>query len=241
MMNFWQEFLPTQEEYAKLGPDKWIYHEALFNFISAFNGFSDYSDLKLEVPEHMPIEKMASNPVTIALLQFLIRANQIEHVLEIGTYIGISAIKMRQAMGPYGGSVLTFEKGEEFAALSKKNIQENLPRGIGVTIYHEDALPCINKWAKSGPGTGRNYGLIFLDADKEHYDEYLEPLTKLLWSGGLLVVDDVLFHGDVLNAEPTTDKGRGCLRLLQKAKTMSSWTKILLPLSNGILILQKPV
>src|SRR5271165_4224091 len=235
-IHFWEEFLPNQLEYSKLAPfihlPNFCNEAALFEFICNFNGFSDYSDLDLEVPENTPITTMASNPITIQFLQFLIRTNDIKSILEIGTYIGISAIKMA-LVAPLTATIFTIEKGEEFAKLARANFKRYIPYTCPIELYNDDALPILDKFFAQRD-------LIFLDADKENYDKYLEKLVPLLAPGGFIVVDDVLFHGDVLNKEPTTAKGKGCKRLLEAARTLPL-AKVLLPLANGILLLRKPL
>lgn len=236
-MEFGAQFLPIQVENRRLhGPESHLLpqhytEQDLFGFLTAFNGFANYDDLKLDVPEHMPVEQMASNPVTMAFLQFLIVFRGAKRVLELGSYIGASAIKMAQVL-PVDGSVLTVEKGKEFADYARRNTT-----GLLIQVEQGDALERVTIW--SGHHVNHYFDMIYLDCDKEHYDEYLEPLSKLLKPGGLLVVDDVLFHGDVLNETPTTDKGKGCKRLLEKAK-IYDWPKVLLPLTNGLLLMEKP-
>lgn len=237
-MEFWTEFLPNQTEYRRLhGPEEFLlptHHteRALFSFLGSFNGFADYSGIDLEIPKHMPVEKMASNPVTMAFLQFLVAAHQPKKVLELGTYIGVSAIMMSKVMSA-DGIIVSVEKGEEFHRLAERNCLSNAV-GCLISIMHADAL----SGALSGAAIPV-YDMIFLDCDKENYDKYLAPLQSILRPDGLLVVDDVLFHGDVLNDEPTTEKGKGCKRLLEAVKKLD-WPKVLLPIGNGILLLKKP-
>lgn len=241
-MKFSDKFLPTQWENKRLNLSSklddlqsiMLSNELLCRFTDSFNGFSDYNDLKLKAPEHMPVERMASNPITIALVQFLIYIHRPKILVELGTFIGISAIKMAEAM-PRGGAILTVEKGFEFLTFANENIINNPLDHASIMIFYDDAL----SYMKNAAENKATADFIFLDADKEHYDEYLEPISSVLVPGGILVVDDVFFHGDVLNNEPKTDKGLGCQRLLEKAKEMS-WPKVVLPLANGILIMQKP-
>jgi caffeoyl-CoA O-methyltransferase len=235
MLEFWHEFLPSQYENYKhfvkddIGP---VYNKCLFDLLSEFNGLSDYDDLVLKVPEHFPIPTMVSNPITIKFLQFLIRLTKAHQVLEIGTYIGISAIKMAQAM-PSSGYLITIEKGKQFFELAKANIKNN-PTECYISTNYGDALELVSDW-QLNPFNQED--LIYLDADKPNYDKYLEPLLSILRPGGLLVIDDALFHGDVLNNVPVTDHGRGVKKLLKKATALNC-PKVLLPLSNGVLLIQ---
>lgn len=234
MIEFWQEFLANQYEYSKRYKGFGKYDRELFNFISDFNNISSYNSLNPIVPDAVPLAVMASNPITVSFLRFLIQITRAHQVLEIGTYIGISAIKMAQVM-PSSGYLITIEKGKQFAELARANIKANKP-ACEITVAWGDALELVNDW-QLNPYNLED--LIFLDGDKEHYNQYLDPLIKLLRPGGLLVVDDVLFHGDVLNEEPTTPQGNSVRKLLEKA-AMLAWPKSLLPLGNGLLLLQRP-
>jgi predicted O-methyltransferase YrrM len=68
----------------------------------------------------------------------------------------------------------------------------------------------------------------------------MRRLEPLLAPGGIMIVDDALFHGDALNKTPVTDKGEGVKDALRQAAKWKHYHKVLLPLSNGVLILQKP-
>lgn len=178
-------------------------------------------------------EMLGSDLSTLHFLQLLVKLTRAGRVLEIGTYIGVSAMFMAEAMSP-GGLVHTFEIGDEFRAIAKENFERN---GFGTDRIRlhaslDFALPLMTDWYR--------FNLIFLDGDKANYGRLLPKLLTLLQPDGLLVVDDVFCQGDALNIEPTTDKGRGAQELLALVENMNC-TKVVLPIGDGLLLLRKDV
>lgn len=175
-------------------------------------------------------EMLGSDLSTLHFLQMLVKLIGARRVLEIGTYIGVSAMFMAEAMGPLG-VVETFEAGEEFRAIAAENFRRN---GFVDCIRQHGrldlVLPLMTDWYR--------FDLIFLDGDKANYGRLLRNLLLLLRPGGLLIVDDVFCQGDALNVEPTTDKGQGAQELLALVENMNC-TKVVLPIGDGLLLLRK--
>ncbi len=137
---------------------------------------------------HVPIIQ----PETASLLLVLGRLKNPSRILEIGTAIGYSAILMSQFL-EQGGRIDTIERYERVAELAKLNIKNagldksiNLIRGEAI-----DVLQCLD----------RQYDMIFLDAAKGQYPEFLPDCLRLLAKGGLLVSDNVLYKGMVSGEE----------------------------------------
>jgi caffeoyl-CoA O-methyltransferase/O-methyltransferase len=84
------------------------------------------------------------------------------------------------------------------------------------------------------------FDVVFIDGNKERYADYFHMTEPLVRKGGVIVVDDSFFHGDVLNAKPNGEKGKGVRDMLDVAEKLSNWPRILLPVSNGLLLLCKP-
>ena len=153
---------------------------------------------------------MASNPVQLRLLDLIVRLLQPKRIIEIGAFIGLSAMTMARAM-PAGGKLTTIEKFDHFADICRRNFEAN---GLAdrITVVQGDAFEALDKVPK-----GELFDLAFIDGNKERYADYFEMLEPRVRSGGLILVDDVFFHGDVLNAKPTTEKGEGCKRFMELA------------------------
>ena len=145
---------------------------------------------------------MASNPVQLRFLDLIVRLLQPKRIIEIGAFIGLSAMTMARAM-PAGGKLTTIEKFDHFADICRRNFATN---GLAdrITVVQGDAFEALDKVPK-----GELFDLAFIDGNKERYADYFEMLEPRVRSGGLILVDDVFFHGDVLNAQAHDREGRG--------------------------------
>jgi len=138
--------------------------------------------------QHVPIVQ----PEVAQLLLVLGRLKKPRRVLEVGTAIGYSAILLSDVLGP-GGKIDTIERYELMADRAKENIKRAGKEDV-INIIVGDAaevLPCLDK----------KYDMIFLDAAKGQYPEFLPDCLRMLDSGGLLVSDNVLYKGMVANDE----------------------------------------
>ena len=142
---------------------------------------------------------------TARLLRALVLATGAKNILEIGTAIGYSAIWLAQAL-PADGQLITMELSAERAATARDNL-ERAGLSPKVSVIVGDATRFLHK--VSGP-----FDLIFQDGDKSLYATMLEPLVGLLRPGGVLVTDNVLWNGEVVeglradaHARPGIDRG----------------------------------
>lgn len=176
--------------------------------------------------EGMTYSVMGSDFNTLRYMQFLIRAHNYKKVIELGTYIGVSAMYMANA----GAYVLTIEKGREFHDIAQRNIQFN-KLDDRITLIHGDAIEALMACADAD--------FIFIDCAKESYKELLELSLSRLSSNGMILVDDVFFQGDTLNDTPTSEKGIGVRKMLDYVATLDGYDKVILPIGNGLLMLRK--
>lgn len=121
-------------------------------------------------------------------LEITARANGARRVLEIGMAIGYSVIHLARALPP-GGLVVTIEPSEEMIALSEAYLERAGVRER-VRIERGEALEVL-------PGLSGEFDLVFLDALKEEYADYLELSLPLLRIGGVVVADNLLWGGQV--------------------------------------------
>ncbi|MEP4379704.1 MAG: O-methyltransferase [Alphaproteobacteria bacterium] len=207
---------------------------------SIFDLILDVCDLRLpqdtfdlEVPDSQTIEEMASSPVALSFLQCLVTLRDARSILEIGTFIGVSGLYMAKTL-PDDGHLVTIEKFDQFAAIARRNFERN---GLSDKIElingsADEVLPSLV--------ADRKFDLVFIDGHKEAYAAYLDMVVDAVTPGGIVVIDDALFHGDVMNADFSTEKGSGVHAALMRAKELSGWRRVLLPVSNGMLLLMKP-
>lgn len=162
-------------------------NEYIRNTIRKNDGFlKELEDFALE--NHVPIVQ----PEVAALLVISGRLLKPRRILEVGTAIGYSAILLSEVLEP-GGRIDTIERYELMVERAKKNIKRAGLENIINIIQGEalEVLKCLD----------RQYDLIFLDAAKGQYPEFLPEVLRMLRKGGLLVSDNVLYKGMVANDE----------------------------------------
>ncbi len=125
-------------------------------------------------------------------LRLLVKLTDARHILEIGTSGGYSTIWLASAARETGGRVTTLELDAAKVERAQENLAQASLDGV-VTIVEGDAHETLE--ALEGP-----FDLAFLDADKEFYLDFLEPVAGLLRTGGVLIADNVLSHADDLAA-----------------------------------------
>ncbi len=154
-------------------------------------------------------EKTTSPQMMVGLLEgrflgVLVRTLHARRVLELGTFTGYSSISMALAL-PSGGRVITCDVNEETTAIARRYAEE-----AGVLDRIDYRLgPGLETIAKlDGP-----FDLVFIDADKENYLNYYEATLPLLGVGGLMVVDNTLWSGRIVDAGDD-DKTTNAIRAL---------------------------
>jgi predicted O-methyltransferase YrrM len=144
------------------------------------------------------------SPLQGRFLYIIARALQARRILEIGTLGGYSAIWLARAL-PRDGRLVTLEVNPKHAAVARKNLAragvENLVQvRVGPAL---ETLPEL--WAaKEGP-----FDLVFIDADKPSYPDYLSWAVRLSRKGGMIVADNVVRRGDVIDPANTDPNVRG--------------------------------
>jgi len=130
-------------------------------------------------------------------LHLIIKTSNIKNVLEIGTFTGLSALSIALAL-PDDGKLIALDKNEETSKVAIDFfIKANLDDKIQTMI--KPALDSLDELKDS------KFDMVFIDADKMNYKEYYERSLNLLDKGGLIIVDNVLWHGEVAD-EDNLDK-----------------------------------
>ncbi len=154
-------------------------------------------DFILEESKRNNLPEIHISPTEGKLLYFLAKLSRAEKILEIGTLGGYSAIWLARAL-PEDGHLLTLEIDSSYAEIARKNIEK---AGVesSVEVRAGTALDLLPEVLKNNEGP---FDLIFIDADKESYPEYLEWAIKLSHSGSLILSDNLLRNGNVLEEKP---------------------------------------
>lgn len=231
-VKFWDKMLPDQAEHAQLYKGQAFMHD-LFDVVCRSSGIRNpYDEFKLEQSDLFTAEEMASNPIAMRFLQFLIRQAGVRRVLEIGAFIGLSTMYFAKALPP-GGEVVSIEKFDKFAAIARRNFELNGLAGK-IKLLEGDAFEVIDKLPRE-----QKFDLVFVDGNKERYKDYVIKTEPLLAPNGIMIVDDCFYHGDVLNEQPTDGKGLGTKAFMDYAATCDGWLRVALPLSNGLFMMTR--
>ncbi|MBX7256224.1 MAG: class I SAM-dependent methyltransferase [Candidatus Hydrogenedentes bacterium] len=146
--------------------------------------------LETETRESMKYPHMLVGKVEGRFLQLLVRLTGARRILEIGTFTGYSALCMAEAL-PDDGSIVTCDIDEAATSLARQYWAKS-PHGRKIDLRLAPALDTLA--SLDGP-----FDMVFIDADKENYTNYWEAALPKVRQGGLLVVDNVLWGGRVLN------------------------------------------
>jgi caffeoyl-CoA O-methyltransferase len=158
------------------------------------------SDLHVHLREEtyrvMDRPQMQVDAIEGHFLKMLVRLTGARTVLEIGMFTGYSALMMAEGL-PDDGRLITCEVDPKAEAIARRYFSES-PHGHKITIQMGPALETIK--TLSGP-----LDLVFIDADKANYSNYYEAALPLLKPGGLLIADNVLWSGRVLDPKEADD------------------------------------
>jgi predicted O-methyltransferase YrrM len=161
-------------------------------------------------------------------LHLIIKTSNIKNVLEIGTFTGLSALSIALAL-PDDGKLIALDKdeGTNKVALDffKKANQDNK-----IQTIVKPALDSLEELKNS------KFDMVFIDADKMNYKEYYERSLKLVDKGGLIIVDNVLWHGEVAD-EDNLDKFTINIREFNKHVSQDDRVEqIIVPLGDGMTV-----
>ena len=159
------------------------------------------------------------SPTQGKLLQLLAMSLRAKSILEIGTLGGYSTIWLARGLAP-GGKIMTLEKEEKHAAVARANIARAGFAHV-VELRVGSALDTLPQLETEGHGP---FDLIFIDADKQNIPGYFEWALKLSRAGSLIMVDNVVRDGSVMDAESDDPSTQGVRRLFDMLSTSSGVT-----------------
>ena len=163
------------------------------------------------------------------LLQALIKVSGVKKILEIGSFTGFSALSMALAL-PSDGSLISLDKNLEFSKKAKVFYEKANENKIIQII--KPALESLNELKNSKT----KFDLVFIDADKENYLNYYNICIDLIDKGRLIIIDNVLWHGEVADSSKN-DKFTSIIRDFNKyLKQDSRVSKNIIPVGDGFTI-----
>lgn len=175
--------------------------------------------------------RMLSGRLQGRFLKMLCELIGAKRVLEIGTFTGYAAISMAEAM-PSDGKVITIDINDELEELTTKFIDKSgLKERVEFLIG--DACNIV-------PSLNETFDLVFIDADKRSYSKYFDIVFDYVRPGGLIVADDVLWSGKVLEDKSHYDsQTQGILDFNEKIVADDRVEKVMLPVRHGLYLIRK--
>lgn len=185
--------------------------------------------LREETQRRMAAPQMIVGPLEGAFLKMMTQLVQATRVLEIGMFTGYSALCFAEAL-PVEGTVVTCEIDEESAALAHQYFARS-PHGKKIEVRIGPALDTMRHL--KGP-----FDLIFIDADKINYVNYYRRALDLVSLRGLILVDNVLWDGNVLQ-QPAPDENTAAIQDLNRVVAADPRvTAVLVTVRDGILVIR---
>ncbi len=171
---------------------------------------------------------MMVGPMEAALLRKLVQLVGAKRVLEVGTFTGYSAIAMAEGL-PSDGRIVTLDISEEWTAIARKHWATS-PHGSKIDLRLGPALDTLREL--EGP-----FDVGFIDADKESYPDYWDAIVPKIRPGGLVIVDNVLAGGRVV--EPEDDRSKAMAAFNEKVKNDTRVEPVMLPIRDGVTLARR--
>jgi predicted O-methyltransferase YrrM len=188
-----------------------------------------------EVTQGMPHARMQIGPEQGQFMALLVRLIGAKRCIEIGVFTGYSSTAVALAL-PDDGRIVACDVSEEFTSIARQFWRE---AGVAhkIDLKLQPATRTLDELIAAGE-SGR-YDFAFIDADKPSYDAYYERILKLLRPGGLIVIDNVLWSGEVANPNTTEESARIFQALNDKLHRDERIDLSLLPIADGVTLARK--
>ena len=177
------------------------------------------------------IKRMQISISQCQFLHLIIKVSKIKRVLEIGMFTGLSTLSMALAL-PEDGEITAVDKDKNTSKKANEFFKK-AKQDSKISIIVKSALEALMEIRD------KKYELIFIDADKMNYKKYYEIALKLLDKEGLIIIDNVLWHGDVVESnikDKITDSIRGLNNFISKDERVE---KVIVPFGDGMTICRK--
>ena len=208
--------------------------EPLYDYMVAHghNGDPILAELAKETAALGPISMMQIAPEQGTLMSILVRAIGARSAIEIGTFTGYSALCVARALGPQG-RLLCCDVSEEWTSIGRRywekaGVADRIELKIAPALETLKALPA-----------DRTFDFAFIDADKVSYSGYYEALLPRLRTNGLIVFDNVLWSGRVLDTQDVSDDTRALQKLNDHIAGDDRVEAVMISVSDGLSIIRK--
>ena len=179
------------------------------------------------------IKRMQISISQCHFLHLIIKVSKIKSVLEIGTFTGLSTLSIALAL-PDNGNLIALDRNESTNNVAMDFFKKaNQEKKIKTII--KPALDSLNELKKNN----KIFDMVFIDADKENYKNYYDDSLDLINKDGLIIVDNVLWHGEVVD-KTKNDKLTNAIRDFNfYVKNDKKTEQIILPLGDGFMVCRK--
>ena len=210
-----------------------FFSESLENYISqhAEEEFEYLQALRAETHRKVIQPRMISGHYQGRLLSFISKLVKPHRILEIGTYTGYSALCLAEGLGD-DGRLDTIEINEELIHMHQKHLHQS-QYANQIRVLYGDALKVL-------PQLNESYDLVFIDAKKALYNSYLDLVLPLMSKNGLLMADNILWSGKVVEEVADNDKATNELLVFnQRLHKDPNFESIILPVRDGLSLHRK--
>ena len=166
-------------------------------------------------------------------LEIIVKISQAKNCLEIGRFTGLSTLCIAKGL-PEKGSLVAVDNSDEFLSMAEKYW-----RIAGVDTKIESIIGAGVDVMQSMIDRQYSYDFIFIDADKNNYPNYYELSLQLLKSNGIIIIDNMLWHGDVADDDKNDSQTKTIRDLNKKIQQDERVNFSLLPLSDGLSFIRK--
>lgn len=191
---------------------------------------TDLQAINRQTSDQHPLAHMLSGNIQGQLLSFISTILQPQYVLEIGTFTGYSAICLAKGLAK-GGMLHTIELREQDAATAAANFSKFNADKL-VTLHIGNAIDIIEKLPYQ-------WDLVFIDADKVGYINYYEMVVPRLSNRGIIIADNVLFHGQVLEDPITSKNGKAIHAFNEHVQNDPRTEQVILSVRDGLTLIKK--
>ena len=195
---------------------------------------SALDDVLHQVAQHTlnthPDAQMLSGHLQGKFLEFISRMLRPARILEIGTFTGFSALCLAKGLQP-GGKLHTIELREQDAATARENFHK-ANAGDQIILHVGNALDII-------PAINETWDLVFIDADKPGYRRYYDLVLPILNKNGVILADNVLFHGDVLQDPVKGKNGKAIHDFNQYVQHDERVEQVMVTIRDGMMLIRK--